>query len=116
MLRKFGLAIMMAFGLAGASLSASPAQAAVVQPGAGANIAQAVDAAPAAATKVWHYGRPHYRARYYRPYRYGPYRYGRYYRPYPYRYARPYGGCRIVARRVWTDYGYRVVRRRVCRY
>jgi hypothetical protein len=106
MLRKFGLAIMMAVGLAGASLSAGPVQATVVQPSAGAGIARAVDAAPGAATKVWHYGRPHYPARYYRPYPYAR----------PYRYVRPYRGCRIVTRRVWTEYGYRVVRRRICRY
>jgi hypothetical protein len=112
MLRKFVLAAMIASGLAGASFAVGPAEAAIVQPGAGAGVAALADTSPNVVTKVYHYGRPHYPARYYRP-GVRPYGY-RYVRPYPYRYARPYGGCRIVTRRIWTDYGYRVVRRRVC--
>ena len=104
MLRSLGLAVTLALGLIGASLSVGSASAAVVQPGIGADIAQAAEAAPGVTTPVWHYGRPHYRP--YRPY-YRPYR------PY-YRYRGP--RCRWVSRRVWTRYGYRWVQRRVCRY
>lgn len=100
MLRKFVMAAMLALGFAGASFTAGSAEAAIVQPGAGAGVAALAASSPDAVTKVWHYGRPHYRARYYRPA--------------PYRYARPYRNCRIVSRRVWTQYGYRTVKRSVC--
>jgi hypothetical protein len=107
------VSILVALGLAGAGLSS--AEAAVAQPGVVASVAHRVPGA-AVASKVYYryygggyYHRPYPYARpypYYRPYPYA--------RPYPY-YARPYyGGCRWVSRRVWTDYGYRVVRRRVC--
>jgi hypothetical protein len=99
MLRQFVFALLFAVGIGGAA-SLPSAQAAVIQPGAATSLAQA--AAAPGVTPVWHYGRPHYR-----PYRYRPYR--PYYRGY-------YGPrCRVVRRRVWTEYGYRWVTRRVCR-
>jgi hypothetical protein len=119
MLRKFLVALVVALGFAGASLTLGSAQAAVVQPGAGGAIAQG--ATPSAATPAY-YRRGYGYRRYgygYRGYGYRGYGYRPYYRPYygyrPYTYGSYYGGgCRVVSRRVWTAYGYRWVRRRIC--
>jgi hypothetical protein len=102
MLRRFALAALFALGLCGASATTG-AEAAMAQPGTAAGTAQAA-AASSAVTDVQYYRRP-----YYRPYR--PY----YNRPY---YRRPYYGrrCTWVRRRVWTQWGYRWVNRRVCRW
>ena len=108
MLRRLALAAFFALGLCGAG-TVSGAQAAVAQPGMAAGTAQAA-AGSSAVTDVQYYDRrPYYRRPYYRPDR-------PYYRPPNYR--RPYYGrrCTWVQRRVWTQWGYRWVNRRVCRW
>jgi hypothetical protein len=93
MLRKLIFAAAMALGLGGSVAAIQPAEAAVMQTGAGASVIGALDATAPAATPVYYYGyRPHY-----------------YHRPYY------YNRCRWVVRRYYSSYyGWRVVRRRVC--
>jgi hypothetical protein len=114
MLRRLALAAFFALGLSGAG-AVSGAQAAVVPPGIAAGTAQA--AASMAVTDVqYYYRRPYYRP-YDRPYYRRPYYYRQPYYGRP-RYGRPYYGrrCVWVQRRVWTQWGYRWVNRRVCRW
>ena len=98
MLRKLVFAAAMALGLGGSMAAVQPAQAAVMQTGAGTAVGTVAGAPMPMATQVYHYGYPHYRRNYYRPYR-------------------PYYRCRYVVRRVYRPYyGWVVVRRRVCGY
>jgi hypothetical protein len=89
MLRSIGLAAVLALGLAGAALTGSTAEAAVVHPGAALGHA-AHESAGGLVTPVWHHG----------------YRHGGYYRP---------TRCRTVVTWRWRN-GYRYkVAKRVCR-
>lgn len=95
MFRKLAIAAAVALGLGG-GIAAAPAEAAVVQSGAAAAVAGSTDVAGSAVIQAqYYYG---YRPRYHRPRYYGP-------------------RCRVVWRRVYDPYyGWRQVRRRVCRY
>ena len=87
--RSIGFAVLVALGLGGAMLAAPPANAAVIHP-AGARAAASDMAGQV--TPVRHYGRPH-----------------------DARYKRPVRSCRVVWKKVWTRYGTRRVKTRVCR-
>jgi hypothetical protein len=110
MLRRLVFALLLTLGFGAAGSSLAPAEAAALQPGTSSALAQAmggpatVGAPSSLVTPAYYHGPRHY----YRPYRpvYRPY-----YRPYRPAYR---SSCRVVKRRVWTSYGYRVVTRRVC--
>jgi hypothetical protein len=102
MLRSIGLAALLALGISGGILTVSSAQAGVVPPGAAVGGATASESAGGLVTPVWHHGRPHFG----RPHHWHP-RAG--YRQHPTR-------CRVVVKSVRTEYGWRRVKRRICRY
>jgi hypothetical protein len=118
MLRRFVLAVLVALGMAGVSLSTTGAQAAMVAPGPAAALAGETAVTPSQVIPAYYYrGGGYYHGGYYRRPYYRPYYHG-YYRPYGYyggygAYG-GYGGCRVVTRRVWGPNGVYFVRRRVC--